>query len=48
MAGCAILFGGLDIFYNLLDTLQMLSYLKYVNTQFPYNLQSFFNLFGFA
>ncbi|CAD8104716.1 unnamed protein product [Paramecium primaurelia] len=48
MAGGAILFGGLDIFYNLLDTIQMLSYLKYINTQFPFNLQQFFDFFGFA
>ncbi|CAD8127452.1 unnamed protein product [Paramecium sonneborni] len=48
MAGGAILFGGLDIFYNLLDTIQMLSYLKYINTQFPFNLQTFFDFFGFA
>ncbi|CAD8151516.1 unnamed protein product [Paramecium pentaurelia] len=48
MAGGAILFGGLEIFYNLLDTIQMLSYLKYINTQYPYNLQSFFEFFGFA
>ncbi|CAD8077820.1 unnamed protein product [Paramecium sonneborni] len=48
MAGGAILFGGIDIFYNLLDTIQMLSYLKYINTQFPFNLQSFFDFFGFA
>ncbi|CAD8093214.1 unnamed protein product [Paramecium primaurelia] len=48
MGGGAILFGGLDIFYNLLDTIQMLSYLKYVNTQMPYNLQEFFDFFGFA
>ncbi|CAD8107915.1 unnamed protein product [Paramecium sonneborni] len=48
MCGGAILFGGLDIFYNLLDTIQMLSYLKYINTQFPYNLQEFFDFFGFA
>ncbi|CAD8198174.1 unnamed protein product [Paramecium octaurelia] len=47
-AGGSILFGGVDIFYNLLDTLQMLSYLKYINTQFPYNLEQFFDMFGFA
>ncbi|CAD8165030.1 unnamed protein product [Paramecium pentaurelia] len=48
MAGGAILFGGLEIFYNLLDTIQMLSYLKYINTQYPYNLETFFDFFGFA
>ncbi|CAD8193166.1 unnamed protein product [Paramecium pentaurelia] len=44
----SILFGGLDIFYNLLDTIQLLSYLKYINLQFPYNLQTYFEIFGFA
>ncbi|CAD8128503.1 unnamed protein product [Paramecium sonneborni] len=44
----SILFGGVEIFFNLLDTLQILSYLKYMNTQLPYNLQTYFQLFGFA
>ncbi|KAM3132644.1 hypothetical protein pb186bvf_015316, partial [Paramecium bursaria] len=44
----SILFGGIDVFYNLLDLLQILSYLQYVNTEFPYNLQQFLNLFQFA
>ncbi|CAD8122013.1 unnamed protein product [Paramecium sonneborni] len=48
MAAGAVLFGGLEIFYNLLDTIQMLSYLKYINTQYPYNLEQFFEFFGFA
>ncbi|CAD8077791.1 unnamed protein product [Paramecium sonneborni] len=44
----AFLFGGLDIFWNLLDTLQILSYLKYLNVAYPYNLDAYFQLFGFA
>ncbi|CAD8206688.1 unnamed protein product [Paramecium octaurelia] len=44
----SVVFGGVEIFFNLLDTLQMLSYLKYINTQLPYNLQAYFQLFGFA
>ncbi|CAK94557.1 unnamed protein product (macronuclear) [Paramecium tetraurelia] len=44
----SILLGGLDIFYNLLDTIQLLSYLKYINLKFPYNLQTYFEIFGFA
>ncbi|CAD8192950.1 unnamed protein product [Paramecium pentaurelia] len=39
MGGGAILFG---------DTIQMLSYLKYVNAQMPYNLQEFFDFFDFV
>ncbi|CAD8080922.1 unnamed protein product [Paramecium primaurelia] len=45
ISGTALLFGGLDIFYNLLDTIQILSYLKYIDSQFPFNLQQFFNYF---
>ncbi|CAD8115156.1 unnamed protein product [Paramecium primaurelia] len=48
MCGGSVLFGGIEVFFNLLDTLQMLSYLKYINTQLPYNLQTYFQLFGFA
>ncbi|CAD8107708.1 unnamed protein product [Paramecium sonneborni] len=48
LLAASILLGGLDIFYNLLDTIQLLSYLKYINVQFPFNLQSFFEIFGFA
>lgn len=44
----SILFGGIGIFFNLLDTLQFISYLKYVNTQFPYNLNTFFDTFNFV
>ncbi|CAK58729.1 unnamed protein product (macronuclear) [Paramecium tetraurelia] len=48
MCGGSIVFGGIEAFFNLLDTLQMLSYLKYINTQLPYNLQIYFALFEFA
>ncbi|CAD8178361.1 unnamed protein product [Paramecium octaurelia] len=48
MCGGSVIFGGVEVFFNLLDTLQMLSYLKYINTQLPYNLQNYFELFGFA
>ncbi|CAD8129077.1 unnamed protein product [Paramecium sonneborni] len=48
MCGGSVLLGGVEVFFNLLDTLQMLSYLKYLNTQFPYNLSTYFQLFGFA
>ncbi|KAM3133418.1 hypothetical protein pb186bvf_014422 [Paramecium bursaria] len=43
----SILFGGIDIFFNLLELLQFISYLQYVNTQFPYNLETFLNIFAF-
>ncbi|CAD8213269.1 unnamed protein product [Paramecium pentaurelia] len=48
MCGGSVLLGGVEVFFNLLDTLQMLSYFKYINTQLPYNLQTYFQLFGFA
>ncbi|CAD8052108.1 unnamed protein product [Paramecium sonneborni] len=44
----AFVFGGLDIFWNLLDTLQFICYLKYFNITYPYNLQYYFTIFGFA
>ncbi|CAD8118190.1 unnamed protein product [Paramecium sonneborni] len=44
----SLIFGGIDIFFNLLDNLQVLSYFKYLNLELPYNLKVYFNLFGFA
>ncbi|KAM3133429.1 hypothetical protein pb186bvf_014433 [Paramecium bursaria] len=43
----SFLAGGLDIFFNLLDLLQIISYLQYINTQFPYNLEKYLNYFSF-
>lgn len=48
LACIAFLFGGLNIFWNLLDLLQLLSYIKYFNVQYPYNVDFYFTLFGFA
>ncbi|CAD8065678.1 unnamed protein product [Paramecium sonneborni] len=44
----AFLFGGLNIFWNLLDVLQLVSYLQYLNVEYPYNVNNYFTLFGFA
>ncbi|CAD8148104.1 unnamed protein product [Paramecium pentaurelia] len=44
----AFLFGGLNIFWNLLDALQLVSYLQFFNVQYPYNLNNYFTIFGFA
>ncbi|KAM3140819.1 hypothetical protein pb186bvf_007046 [Paramecium bursaria] len=44
----AIIIGGVDIFWNLLDLLQLLSYTLFIDTQYPYNLQTFLNLFKFG
>jgi hypothetical protein len=44
----AVIFGGLDIFWNLLDLFQLFSYLQYINVEYPYNLQVFFGAFSFA
>ncbi|CAD8151440.1 unnamed protein product [Paramecium pentaurelia] len=48
LAGFSFITGGLSIFFNLLDSIQMLAYLKYLNIIFPYNLQMYFETFGFA
>lgn len=44
----AFLFGGLNIFWNLLDALQLVSYLQFFNVEYPYNLNNYFTIFGFA
>lgn len=41
----SLITGSMDIFWNLLDQLQLLSYIKYVNIDFPLNLDTFFELF---
>ncbi|CAD8148113.1 unnamed protein product [Paramecium octaurelia] len=48
LAGFSFITGGLNIFFNLLDSIQMLAYLKYLNIIFPYNVQIYFETFGFA
>ncbi|CAD8069547.1 unnamed protein product [Paramecium sonneborni] len=48
LAILAFLFGGLNIFWNLLDALQLISYLKFFNVYYPYNLNNYFTIFGFA
>ncbi|CAD8157663.1 unnamed protein product [Paramecium pentaurelia] len=44
----AFLFGGLNIFWNLLDVLQLVSYLQFFNVEYPYNVKNYFTIFGFA
>lgn len=41
----AILTGNLEMVWNLLDMLQFLSYLQYVNIAFPLNLDTYFEIF---
>ncbi|CAD8085417.1 unnamed protein product [Paramecium sonneborni] len=40
-----LLTGSSDIFWNLMDQLQYLSYIKYINIQFPNNLNIYFDVF---
>lgn len=44
----AILCGCLSILWNILDIIQLFSYLKYLNVDFPQNMDEFFELFDFA
>lgn len=44
----AFLFGGMHIFWNFLDLLQIICYIKYFNVNFPYNVSYYLTLFGFA
>jgi len=41
----AIMTGSLEMVWNLLDMLQLLSYIKYVNIDFPLNLDTYFEIF---
>ncbi|CAD8044522.1 unnamed protein product [Paramecium primaurelia] len=40
-----VLTGSFEMFWNLMDLLQYLSYIKYVNIQFPTNLNIYFEVF---
>lgn len=41
----AILTGSFEMVWNLLDMLQLLSYIKYINIDFPLNLNIYFEIF---
>lgn len=45
VSGVACLTGDLQLFWNLLDLLQHLSYLIYINIAFPAHLEMFFQIF---
>lgn len=42
----ALISNNLDLVSNLLDILQLLSYLSLINVEFPQNLQIYFNSFS--
>ena len=48
MVGLGVLIGGLDTFWNLLDLVQLLSYINFIDTRYPYNLSKFLELFEFG
>ncbi|CAD8171155.1 unnamed protein product [Paramecium pentaurelia] len=41
-----LLTGSSDVFWNLMDQLQYLSYIKYINIEFPSNLNIYFEVFN--
>ncbi|CAK74085.1 unnamed protein product (macronuclear) [Paramecium tetraurelia] len=45
LSSLCLLTGSSDIFWNLMDQLQYLSYIKYINIQFPNNLNIYFDVF---
>lgn len=45
VSGLAILTGDFKLFWNLLDLLQHLSYLIYINIEFPYHLKTYLQIF---
>ncbi|CAD8148962.1 unnamed protein product [Paramecium octaurelia] len=48
LAIISLIIGGLHIFWNLLDILQLISYLQFFNVIYPYNVETYFKLFDFA
>ncbi|CAK82971.1 unnamed protein product (macronuclear) [Paramecium tetraurelia] len=46
ISSICLLTGSTEIFWNLMDQLQYLSYIKYVNIQFPNNLNIYFDIFN--
>ena len=46
IAAVAVMTGSLEIIWNLLDILQLLSYIKYINIIFPLNLNTYFEIFN--
>ncbi|CAD8067436.1 unnamed protein product [Paramecium sonneborni] len=48
LALLSIIVGGLHIFWNLLDVLQLISYFQFFNILYPYNVDTYFQLFDFA
>lgn len=45
LSAFCIVTGSFEIFWNLMDLLQYLSYIKYINIQFPTNLNIYFEVF---
>ncbi|CAD8079160.1 unnamed protein product [Paramecium primaurelia] len=45
ISSVCLLTGSTELFWNLMDQLQYLSYIKYVNIQFPNNLNIYFDMF---
>lgn len=45
IAAISALTGNLEIVWNLLDMLQLHSYIKFINISFPYNLDTYFEIF---
>ncbi|CAD8132875.1 unnamed protein product [Paramecium octaurelia] len=43
-----LLMGSLDFYWNVLDNLQILSYITYINVNFPYMHNQFLDIFQFA
>ncbi|CAD8049420.1 unnamed protein product [Paramecium sonneborni] len=48
LAVVSFLSGNLEILFNLIDVLQQLSYIRYININFPYHLDLYFDVFSFV
>ncbi|CAD8046542.1 unnamed protein product [Paramecium primaurelia] len=48
LAIVSFLSGNLEILFNLIDVLQQLSYIRFININFPYHLDLYFDVFSFV
>ncbi|CAD8061470.1 unnamed protein product [Paramecium sonneborni] len=48
IAALGLLMGSLEFYWNVLDNLQILSYITYINVNFPYMHNQFLDIFQFA
>lgn len=48
VASICFIMGNFDSYWNVLDNLQILSYISFINVNFPYMQNEFLSIFNFA